>query len=119
KLGPLIVDPAPALFDNLADRPALRVAPGDQPLRLRVEILFVLTRRHPCVYSDDVLFGWLSWYVFDSLLNNDRASRQLIPSDVASSKQSVGCVVMDSEFFGIARQLHTFSIVYAVVFCKR
>ncbi len=61
KLGPLIVDPAAALFDHLADRPALRVAPGDQPLRLRVEILFVLTRRHPCVHSDDGLFGWPSW----------------------------------------------------------
>ena len=73
KLGPLIVDPAAALFDNLADRPALRVAPGNQPLRLRVEILFVLTRGHACVHSDDVLFGWPSSYVFDRLLNNDRA----------------------------------------------
>src|SRR5712691_6366129 len=36
KLGPLIVDPAPTLFDDLGNSPPLCIAPANQPLSLRV-----------------------------------------------------------------------------------
>ena len=42
KLGPLIVDRAPTLFDNLGNSPPLRIAPAHQPLSLRVQVLLVL-----------------------------------------------------------------------------
>jgi len=42
KLGALIVDATADLFDHLADRPALRVAPAHQPPSLRIQVLLVL-----------------------------------------------------------------------------
>ncbi len=42
KLGPLIVDAAPTLFDDLGNSPPLRIAPANQPLSLRVQVLLVL-----------------------------------------------------------------------------
>ena len=54
KFGALIVDATAAFFDDFADRPALRITPDDEPLGLRVEILFVLSRRHTGVDRDEL-----------------------------------------------------------------
>jgi hypothetical protein len=110
KFGALIVDAAAAFFDDFANRPALRMTPRDEPLGLRVEILVVLSRRHTGVDRDELRSQCAHLCLVGRLLDDHGASGQLIARNLASFIQPVGRIVMDSQFFGVTRQLHNLSI---------
>ena len=108
-----------------ADRPALRITPTDQSFRLRLQVRFVLTRRHSCVDGDDLLLRWRCTHLIDWRIDDHRASRQLVAINLAPFPHAPGRVVVNPDVLGITRQLHickytipTWVLLEMGIFCE-
>jgi hypothetical protein len=74
EFGALIVETTATCFDDFADRPAARITPRDEPLGLRVELLFVLSRRHTGVDRNELRQRRALRCLIDRLLDDHGAS---------------------------------------------